>query len=180
MKRSTVLYTCNNTGMHNVKHAIEYGTVVYDWCAHAFTAVVLGQASGLTCYRLRRSNAKQIWANAHPMSSEELITKQAEMVLAADPGVEGYNPRVWAYRNTIKALNWYSSVRKKLDDPKYSSWFAKFKGFDDKTYPGGKGKETNGTFHVPTCDWYGTADKPPKCSGFYHVSLCLFAPVCLL
>ena len=25
MKRSTVLYTCNNTGMHNVKHAIEYG-----------------------------------------------------------------------------------------------------------------------------------------------------------
>jgi hypothetical protein len=31
MKRSTVLYTCNNTGMHNVKHAIEYGTVVYDW-----------------------------------------------------------------------------------------------------------------------------------------------------
>jgi hypothetical protein len=109
------------------------------------------------------------------MSSEELITKQAEMVLAADPGVEGYNPRVWAYRNTIKALNWYSSVRKKLDDPKYSSWFAKFKGFDDKTYPGGKGKETNGTFHVPTCDWYGTADKPPKCSGFYHVSVCLWS-----
>ena len=23
------------------------------------------------------------------------------------------------YRNTIKALNWYSSVREKLDDPKY-------------------------------------------------------------
>jgi hypothetical protein len=79
-----------------------------------------------------------------------------------------------ACRNTIKALNWYSSVREKLDDPKYSSWFAKFKGFDDKTYPGGKGKETNGTFHVPTCDWYGTADKPPKCSGFYHVSVCLW------
>ena len=29
------------------------------------------------------------------------------MVLAVDPGVEGYNPRVWAYRNSIKALNWY-------------------------------------------------------------------------
>ena len=51
------------------------------------------------------------------MSSEELITKQAEMVYADDPGVPGYAPRVWAYRNTIKALNWYSSVRKKLDDP---------------------------------------------------------------
>lgn len=33
MKRSTVLYTCNNTGMHNVTHAVDYGTVVYDWCA---------------------------------------------------------------------------------------------------------------------------------------------------
>lgn len=59
------------------------------------------------------------------MSSEELITKQAEMVYAADPGVPGFAPRVWAYRNTIKALNWYSSVREKLDDPKYSSWFVK-------------------------------------------------------
>jgi len=146
MKRSTVLYTCNNSGMHDVEHAVSYGTVVYDW-----------------------SNAKQLWANAHPMSSEELITKQAEMVLAADPGVEGYNPRVWAYRNSIKALNWYSSVRKKLDDPKYSSWFAKFEGFDDKTYPGGTvSKAKNGTYHVPVCDWYGTADKPAKCSGFYH------------
>ena len=40
------------------------------------------------------------------MNSEELLTKQAEMVLAADPGLEGYAPRVWVYRNTIKALNW--------------------------------------------------------------------------
>ena len=29
MMRSTVLYTCNNTGMHDVSHAIKYGTVVY-------------------------------------------------------------------------------------------------------------------------------------------------------
>ena len=28
---------------------------------------------------------------------------------------------MWAYRNTIKALNWYTSVREKLDDPKYAS-----------------------------------------------------------
>ena len=32
---------------------------------------------------------------------------QAEMVLKADPGIPGQNPRVWAYRNTIKALNWW-------------------------------------------------------------------------
>jgi hypothetical protein len=90
--------------MHDVSHAVKYGTVVYDW-----------------------SNAKQLWANAHPMNSEELITKQAEMVLAADPGVSGEQPRVWAYRNTIKALNWYSSVREKLDDPAYASWSVKHK-----------------------------------------------------
>ena len=144
MRNSTVLYTCNNSGMHNVTHANQFGTVVYDW-----------------------SNAKAIWANAHPMDSEELITKQAEMVYAQDPGVPGYGPRVWAYRNTIKALNWYSSVREKIDDPKYASWFIKFKGFSDSPYPGGAGKAQNGTFHVPTCDWYdnGTA---PRCSGFYH------------
>jgi hypothetical protein len=95
MRNSTVLYTCNNSGMHDVSHANKFGIVVYDW-----------------------SNAKAIWANAHPMSSQELITKQAEMVYAQDPGLPGYAPRVWAYRNTIKALNWYSSVREKLDDPK--------------------------------------------------------------
>lgn len=144
MRNSTVLYTCNNSGMHDVNHANKFGIVVYDW-----------------------SNAKAIWANAHPMSSEELITKQAEMVYAGDPGLPGYAPRVWAYRNTIKALNWYSSVREKLDDPKYASWFIKFKGFKNSPYPGGQGKEVNNSFHVPACDWYnnGTA---PRCSGFYH------------
>jgi hypothetical protein len=97
LKNSTVLYTCNNSGMHDVHHANQFGIVVYDW-----------------------SNAKALWANAHPMTSEELITKQAEMVYAADPGLPGYAPRVWAYRNTIKALNWYTSVREKLDDPRYA------------------------------------------------------------
>ena len=141
---STVLYTCNNSGMHDVRHANKFGVVVYDW-----------------------SNAKAIWANAHPMTSEELITKQAEMVYADKPGVEGYMPRVWAYRNTIKALNWYTSVRVKLDDPAYAGWFIKFKGFSNSPYPGGQGKAQNGSFHIPTCDWYdnGTA---PRCSGFYH------------
>jgi len=47
-------------------------------------------------------------------------------------------------------------------------WFIKFKGFNDSSYPGGTGKGTNGSFHVPTCDWYGTAASPAKCSGFYH------------
>jgi hypothetical protein len=57
--------------MHDVSHAVQFGIVVYDW-----------------------SNAKALWANAHPMNSEELITKQAEAVLAVDPGIAGQvNPR---------------------------------------------------------------------------------------
>lgn len=145
MRNSTVLYTCNNTGLHNVTVANKYGIIVYDW-----------------------SNAKNVWANDHPMTSEELITLQAEMVYAQDPGLPGYAPRVWAYRNTIKALNWYSSVRVKLDDPAYSTWFIKFKGFSDSPYPGGQiALPVNGTFHVPTCDFYNNGTLP-RCSGFYH------------
>jgi hypothetical protein len=133
--------------MHNVTTANLYGVVVYDW-----------------------SNAKAIWANAHPMSSEELITAQAESVYAVDAGVPGYAPRVWAYRNTIKALNWYTAVRVKLDDPRYASWFTLFKGFEDTPYPGGPttGFAQNGTFHVPTCDFYDNGTNAPRCSGFYH------------
>lgn len=58
-------------------------------------------------------------------------------------------------------------MREKLDDPKYASWFVKFKGFQNQPYPGGQGKTQNNSFHVPACDFYnnGTA---PRCSGFYH------------
>ena len=52
------------------------------------------------------------------MDADSLLTKQAELVLADDPGLPGYAPRVWVYRNTEKALNWYGSVREKLDDAK--------------------------------------------------------------
>jgi hypothetical protein len=134
MYRSTMLYACNVSGMHDVSQAIKFGIVMYDW-----------------------SNARTIWTNEHPMDSQTLILKQAEAVLAAEPGIPGEAPRVWAYRNTIKALNWFKSVREKLDDPKYSSWFAKFKDY--------KGPQSNGSYHVPACDW---APPSPKCSGFYH------------
>ena len=80
-----------------------------------------------------------------------------------------YAPRVWVYRNTIKALNWFSSVREKLDDPRYASWFVKFDGFSDAPYPGGgASRPKNGSYHVPVCDWYDNGTKP-RCSGFYHV-----------
>ena len=41
------MYTCNNTGMYDVRHAVSYGTIVYDWaarraCAHATPGAVPG------------------------------------------------------------------------------------------------------------------------------------------
>ena len=144
MGRSTILYTCNKSGLHNVSEAISYGVAAYDW-----------------------SNAKELWANAQPMDADRMLTKQAELVLAADPGIEGEQPRVWVYRehtttayslsirvevwvaffsrsddhldlmislrqrslagNKIKALNWFGNVREKLDDPQFAGWFIKFK-----------------------------------------------------
>ena len=97
------------------------------------------------------SNAKELWSNAQPMDADRMLTKQAELVLAADPGIEGEQPRVWVYRehtttayslsirvevwvtrrmlagNKIKALNWFGNVREKLDDPQFAGWFIKFK-----------------------------------------------------
>lgn len=48
----------------------------------------------------------------------------------------------------------------KLDDPRYAGWFVRFKDY--------KGLQSNNSYHVPACDWYGNATHPPKCSGFYH------------
>ena len=48
--------------------------------------------------------------------------------------------------------------------------FIKFKGFDNSPYPGGPvtGRAQNGSFTVPTCDWYANATNEPRCSGFFH------------
>lgn len=47
-----------------------------------------------------------------------------------------------------------------MDDPQYAGWFVKFKNY--------KGPSSNGSYHVPACDFFGTKDQPPKCSRFYH------------
>jgi len=67
--------------------------------------------------------------------------------------IKKINPRtkVWVYRNLVKALPWYSSIREKLSDPAYSGWFLHFSA---KVAP-----------HVPKCD---TDFDPPKCSELYH------------
>ena len=71
-----MLYTCNHSGFHNASYAAQFGVVSYDW-----------------------SNAKQLWAQDHPMTCEESLTKQAETVLAEmGPALPGKQPRIWVYR----------------------------------------------------------------------------------
>lgn len=97
------------------------------------------------------SNAKAQWAAAKPMDDEELLVAQAAMTKAVSP-----DARVFVYRNLVKALPWYTSVREKVSDPAYAGWFLPFK-------PGGS--FPNGSWHVPACD---SNYDPPLCSALYH------------
>ena len=66
--RSTILMPCNVSGVsrEGVEQATKYGVAMLDW-----------------------SNAKDEWANSKPMSAQELLTEEAEMILAAEPGIPG-------------------------------------------------------------------------------------------
>ena len=62
-----------------------------------------------------RSNSKADWINTDPMTCEENLLKQAQLIKAKNP--LGKGQKVWVYRNTVLAMPWFSSVRKLLDDP---------------------------------------------------------------
>ena len=92
------------------------------------------------------SHGKEIWAKGQPMNSTEVVLEQVAAQAAAFPGVEQ-----WVYRNNIKMLPWFSSVRRMLSDTSSAPWLLKFAG--------------SGPFHVPTCD---NNTSPPLCSDKYH------------
>ena len=96
------------------------------------------------------SNAKALWVNP-PMLDEELLLEQCARLKALNPAL-----RCFVYRNLVKALPWYSSVREKVTNPAYAGWFLKSKV---------GGPFGNGSFYVPQCD---TAFDPPLCSPLYH------------
>jgi hypothetical protein len=83
-----IVQPCNMTGFLNASLFSQFGVVSIDW-----------------------SNAKELWVEP-PMSCEERLVEQAALLKAARPGV-----RVMGYRNIVKALPWFSSVREKMDDP---------------------------------------------------------------
>jgi len=123
MNLSTIIMPCNYTGFTDPSTTKGWGVIDFDW-----------------------SNAKAFWAQAKPMDCSELLAKQVEMTTAAHP-----ETKVWVYRNSIKALPWYTTVREKLTDPAYAPWHMFF--------------AKNVTPHVPVCD---TNYNPPLCSDMYH------------
>jgi hypothetical protein len=81
------------------------------------------------------------------MDCEERLLTQAKMVKGVNP-----TAKVFVYRNLVKALPWYTSVREKITDPAYAGWFLPFS----------KKPPVNGTsWHMSKC----TGD---KCTDLYH------------
>jgi hypothetical protein len=99
MNLSTIVMPCNSqrgdAGWSNASFFGSFGVADYDW-----------------------SNAKAYWSKAKPMDCQERLVTQAQMTKHVHP--EG---KVWVYRNLVKALPWFSDVRKKINDPAYSGWF---------------------------------------------------------
>lgn len=58
------------------------------------------------------------WSKSRPMSNEEQMVTNVGEVKAINP-----DAITWVYRNGIKALPWFTSVRTKLEDPAYWGWF---------------------------------------------------------
>ena len=134
--QSTIIMPCNLSGYFDYSIAGRFAVVDYDW-----------------------SNAKEMWANPQQwdgglaadgkMDCQERLLKQAEMTKAHAKSL-GIEQRVWVYRNLVKALPWYSSVRALLNDSSYSGFFLKF---DEAAKP----------FHVPQCD-----SANGRCTEYYH------------
>jgi len=124
MNLSTIIMPCNRSGFTDPSTTTGWGIIDFDW-----------------------SNAKQFWAAGKPMDCSELLLQQITMTHNAYPVV-----KLFVYRNSIKALPWYTTVRETLTDPAYAKWFINF-GANSKPY------------HVPTCD---PNYKPPLCSDYYH------------
>jgi len=128
MNKSTIIMPCNESGLTDPQSTKGWGIVDFDW-----------------------SNAKTEWAKAKPMNCEEMLVEQVQKTTDASPGTT-----VWVYRNGIKALPWYTTVRVKVTDPAYAAWFMQFSP---------EVQANHSVAHVPVCD---NNYNPPRCSNLYH------------
>ena len=68
------------------------------------------------------SNGRFWYSKQSPMNAEETLLAQAQANHALNP-----DAKQMVYRNAIKALPWFSSVREKLQDKQYWGWFLPYK-----------------------------------------------------
>ena len=133
MNASTAFMPCSMSGFIDAEFAAKFAIADIDW-----------------------SNGKSLWANAQPMNCEELLVEQASQIVAASRRL-GTNTRVFVYRNLVKALPWFTTVREAMTAPATAdAFFLPFKS---------GGSLPNGTWHVPACD---DSYNPPLCSTRYH------------
>ena len=133
MNQSTIIMPCNNTGPTDPSTTAGWKYLDFDWSNWKGT----GGADG--------------WAKAKPMDCEERMVKQVMITAAAHP-----DQRAFVYRNFVKALPWFKTVRQKLTDPRYAAWFIRFS----------EAVVANHSLaHVPVCD---DNYAPPLCSDLYH------------
>lgn len=123
---------CNNTGPTDPSTTLGWKYLDFDWSNWKGT----GDADG--------------WAKHKPMDCEELMVKQVQLTVAASP-----HQQAFVYRNMVKALPWFTSVREKISDPKYAKWFVRFSDAVVANHSLG---------HVPVCDKTLTT----VCSDLYH------------
>jgi hypothetical protein len=69
------------------------------------------------------TNGVAAWARDAPQSCEEALVSQAEATDAVGAG-----GRSMVYRNSVKALPWFSLVRAKLEDRRFERWFLPWGG----------------------------------------------------
>jgi len=132
LPNSTLIMPCNNTGPTDPSTTLGWKYLDFDWSNWKGT----GDADG--------------WAKHKPMDCEELMVKQVQLTVAASP-----HQQAFVYRNMVKALPWFTSVREKISDPKYAKWFVRFSDAVVANHSLG---------HVPVCDKTLTT----VCSDLYH------------
>ena len=72
------------------------------------------------------SNGREAYSKAAPMDCEEMLLAQAVANHALNPAA-----KQMVYRNAIKSLPWFSSVREKLENRAYWGYFLPLKGCAD-------------------------------------------------
>eukprot|EP01043_Picozoa_sp_COSAG02_P006486 COSAG02_NODE_185_length_30442_cov_59.370168_13_plen_285_part_00 len=156
------LMACNNTGPFTTEFAAKWGIADFDWSnwVHGANQTWDGEQYG--------GYSEQV-----PETCQQNLRVQAAMTKAANN-----NTKVFVYRNMVKALPWYKSVREKLVDPDYSGFFLPFKcnasASDPKVIPGEDGchvprqgsalyHDQEQTIHGKTCPTDGTGSQ--ACCG---------------